>query len=423
MKNPMRVKYLLLLSMITLLWFSQARAQMKIGNHPTKIGKASILELESPNQGLRLTRVPDTATVNQVFATMDQEAVDSANGMIVFQTKDSSLYLRAGGGWHRLLSADDLGVLVGGEPGNTFWDLTGNAGTDSSVQFLGTTDLMGMRIGTNSESAILIDRNGSVAVMDSLFIGGGVSLGQSAQIADSLLVGASLHVQDSVTLETVSEALGTDYTALVIGSDGVIRKKNLELAASHISLEAVTGGSVGKDFNIDSISVPNTFILNLPYASGIRNQAANGLVDTVTQSFAGTKSFRDSVAVGKDEPANSTLEVNGNVSLAAHITTADFNMGTTTNAEYKTIICNVSGQSGISGSPTITVTLPSPLDGRIYTIKKIGDENANQINAYVTVLASTGTTFGDGGTSANLYNNWTSITVQAMQGKWYIVGH
>ncbi len=423
MKNSVHVRCLFLLSTIILLWASRGKGQIKIGNHPTRIGKASILELESPNQGLRLTRVPDTMAINQVFSTMSSEQVDSANGMIVYQIKDRSLYLRAGGYWHKLLSAGDLDSYPGGDPDGAFWNLSGNFGTDSATHFLGTADPMGMRIGTNSVPAILIGRNGRVSIVDSLKVGGEAQFDQSVHITDSLWVETALHVEDSVTLETVREALDNDYTALVIGSDGVIRKKNLELAASDISMEAVTAESEGRDFNIDSLSKAGTFILNLPYASGADNQAANGLVDTVTQSFAGTKFFRDSVAVGKNKEARSTLDVNGNVSVAAHMTVSDLDMRVEANANYKTIICNVAGQAGMSGSPAITVTLPVPVDGRVYTIKKIGDENANQIDSYVRVAAADGYLFGDGEAGTNLYNNWTSITVQAMEGKWYIVGH
>lgn len=63
-----------------------------------------MLELESWNQGLRLSRV-DTSAVNAIINSLDPAKRDSANGMIVYQTSDSSIYYRAGGYWRKLVRA------------------------------------------------------------------------------------------------------------------------------------------------------------------------------------------------------------------------------------------------------------------------------------------------------------------------------
>ena len=171
---------------------------------------------------------------------------------------------------------------------------------------------------------------------------------------------------------------------------------------------------------IDSTSQTNTLIFNIPSASGANNALVNGLVDTTTQSFAGLKSFRDSVAVGMNTTPNAALDVHGNVNMSVDKITADLDMTTATNAVYRTIICDVTGKLDAL-TPTITVTLPSPtsIDGRIYTIKKVGDNASNQIGAFVTISGS----FEDGNSSMNIYNNWSSVTIQANGGKWNIVGH
>ncbi len=105
------IKYLTFITLISLFFTLRSEAQqLKLGNHPTQINKAAILELESPNQGLRLTRA-DTSTVNAVIHTLSPAQKDATNGMIIFQTKDSSLYLRSGGTWQRVVTLDSIGMV------------------------------------------------------------------------------------------------------------------------------------------------------------------------------------------------------------------------------------------------------------------------------------------------------------------------
>jgi hypothetical protein len=90
---------------------SQTNAQqLKLGINPTRINKAAVLELESGNQGLLLTRV-DTLAVNHLIEDLSVSQQDSTNGMIVFQVSDSSLYLRKGGLWKKLVLADETGIV------------------------------------------------------------------------------------------------------------------------------------------------------------------------------------------------------------------------------------------------------------------------------------------------------------------------
>jgi hypothetical protein len=44
------------------------------------------------------------------------------------------------------------------------WDLTGNANTDSTVNFVGTTDQQALSIRTNNQAAVLIDTSGNVGI-------------------------------------------------------------------------------------------------------------------------------------------------------------------------------------------------------------------------------------------------------------------
>lgn len=90
--------------------FSSKAQQLKLGNNPTQINKAAVLELQSWNQGLRLTR-GDTTAVNAIISGFTAAQKDSTNGMIIFQISDSSIYLYTGGWWRKLAIADSLGIV------------------------------------------------------------------------------------------------------------------------------------------------------------------------------------------------------------------------------------------------------------------------------------------------------------------------
>ena len=95
-----------------------AQAQLKIGDNPTSIQKSSILELESSRQGLLLPRLADTTAIN---------LLTPPDGMIIYLTSDNSLRVRSNGAWKKVA---DAAVAAAN------WALTGNSGTDSSLNFL-----------------------------------------------------------------------------------------------------------------------------------------------------------------------------------------------------------------------------------------------------------------------------------------------
>lgn len=430
----LRVRYVLLTLACGLFITIHAHAQMKIGNHPTQIHPASILELESNNQALRLTQ-GDTLEVNNIIAS-DPAGYKGAEGMIMYNTGDSSVYIRMNGWWHKVLDAETVP--------NNFWKLTGNAATADS-NFLGTTNATELHLGTDSTAAIIITGSGLVQIVDSLevngnahFLGDTVQFDHFVNIADSLNVAGALKVtpdtvytqkplfiQDSLIIQSLGEALSTDKSVLVIGADGVVRKMTLD-AIGIRSIAGLTGPKVSidlqrdsTDFFIDSTSSANTLTFYMPYAG----TSSNGLVDTVAQSFAGAKSFRDSIAIGGLNTPSSTLDVQGNVSMKTVFVSplGDYDMFTTSdNANVRTIVYDV---SGIATATTYTVTLPAAttVGGRIYTIKKIGDADDGQLNQNIEIVPSGTDTFGDGGNSYFIYNNFSSVTLQSKNGNWYIV--
>jgi hypothetical protein len=447
MKNMVRVRYLLLTLALGVFAVIQASAQMKIGNHPTQIQPASILELESNNQALRLTQ-GDTLKVNGIIATEatlpdGETPYQAAEGMILYNEGDSSFYMRMNGWWHKVMSADQVNEQYFKIGGNTI---------AATAAFLGTKGAAdSLRIGTDSSKAsIVIMPNGIVNFLDSLHAAQGRidSLFSNVLISnDSLNVANKLTVnvdsskvanvfvmQDSVLMTNLMKAYGADTSLLSISPGGVVHKMSIDslLGANKPTINGINstifhlkfgqdtaGGHTGPWIDSTSMAADSILIFNIPDA-GLH---VRGLMDTTAQVFGGTKSFADSVAIGQTSTPNSTFQVTGNVSLGQNLVTSGntYNMATTnTFALYRTIIFNV---NSIGSGVTVTLPDASTIPGRLYTFKKIGSATDGQLADPVTINTTASQTIDTDGTSFTLYNNFTSVTLQASGSNWVIIGH
>ncbi len=134
---------------------------MKIGDNPTNLNNASLLELESTNKGFVLPRV----SLNNVDSSTPLPA-SLITGTVVFNTNASTtggngvgLYFWNGSAW----------AAVSQIASSTAWSLTGNSGTNSTTNFLGTTDNIGFRVRTNNIQRLVIDSLGDVAIGSEAF--------------------------------------------------------------------------------------------------------------------------------------------------------------------------------------------------------------------------------------------------------------
>lgn len=387
------------------------KGQMKIGNHPSQINKASILELESDRQGLLLTRISDTSAMTNL---------NPPDGMIIYSTQDSVIYIRSHAVWKKLLTSSALA--------GQGWALSGNNETDSAAHFLGTNDAMGLRIGTNNTPAIIISREGIVNIMDSLSVAGNANFDKPVNMRDSLRIEKTLFIGDSVTLNTVRQALPDDNSILVISSEGIIRKTSIDSLVSQSNMAekmnlkllvdtvALSQGRYGPW--IDSLSriTDSIIVFNIPDAA----IAVRGLVSDSTQTFAGVKTIRDSLGVGITDKPNSSFQINGNMSTATKVinTGSTYDMTDPANANFISIVIDVTTLTG-----EFTVRLPSAtnINGRTYTIGKTGKPDDAQIDDNIKIVPSGADTFEDGDTAFNIYNNFTKVTFQAQDGKWHIL--
>jgi hypothetical protein len=220
----------------------------------------------------------------------------------------------------------------------------------------------------------------------------------------------------TVTLNNVADNNTVD-SVLVI-ENGIIQKRKVSSSAFGNAIRSINNNrdtaqniafrNSGSDLTV-STNGTDSILLNVPDAG----TGARGVVTTAVQTFAGSKTFQDSVAaakailVGTTGHANSTVQVEGSIAMAIKTITSDYSADGTDN----TILANTSTAS-------ITLTLPNPgsFAGRIYTIKKIGNGGIDK----ELTISPTGATI-DGGSSYKIYNDWTYVTLQTDGSNWYII--
>jgi hypothetical protein len=223
-------------------------------------------------------------------------------------------------------------------------------------------------------------------------------------------------VNGTATLNNVANNSSSD-SVLVI-NNGVVEKRQVSASAFGNAIRSINGNrdsaqafafkTTGTDLSVSSNGTDSVF-LNVPNAG----TAARGVVNTTAQTFAGSKTFQDSVAaaksilVGNTGNANSTMQVDGSIAMAIKTVSSNY---TLTGAD-NTVLANTT-------SAAITLSLPAPgsFAGRIYTIKKVG---TGGIDNQLTISPASGTI--EGGSSYVIYNDWTFVTLQTDGTNWYII--
>jgi predicted ribosome-associated RNA-binding protein Tma20 len=223
-------------------------------------------------------------------------------------------------------------------------------------------------------------------------------------------------VNGTLTVNTV--ATNSTADSVLVITNGLVQKRQVSAAAFGNAIRNINGNrdtaqafafkNTGTDLSVSTNNVDSVF-LNVPDAAA----NARGVVSTASQSFAGTKTFKDSVVankamlIGTTGAANSTVQVEGSIAMAIKTITSSYTAASTDN----TILANTT-------STAITLTLPNPgtFPGRIYTIKKIG---IGGIDNQLTITPASGTI--DGGSNYVIYNDWTYVTLQTDGTNWYII--
>ncbi|MEZ4962977.1 MAG: tail fiber domain-containing protein [Saprospiraceae bacterium] len=124
------------------------------GNDPDS---SAMLDVQSTDKGMLIPRM----------TTAQRTAIASpASGLLVFDNETGSFWFYNGSVW------TELG-------GDNVWSLTGNAGTDTTTNFIGTTDDMPLDFRVNNTRALRIEPTGSTPNLIGGFSGNTVAAGYS----------------------------------------------------------------------------------------------------------------------------------------------------------------------------------------------------------------------------------------------------
>ncbi|MCX6249570.1 MAG: tail fiber domain-containing protein [Bacteroidetes bacterium] len=117
------------------------------GSNNAPVSTNSMLEVRAQNhdKGVLFTRV----TTTQRMAMTPDPAHD--NGLLVYDTDTQSFWYYTTK-WEKIDNSENV------------WKVMGNAGTDSVINFFGTTDSQPVRLGTNGQERIRLGSNGGVKV-------------------------------------------------------------------------------------------------------------------------------------------------------------------------------------------------------------------------------------------------------------------
>lgn len=154
-------KKCLLLLLLPLFYYTTLTAQsFAINTDGSAANASALLDVKSTAKGILIPRMTKTER---------NSIAGPATGLMIFQTGPDSIgfHYYNGSSWSWVSSSTN-----GGD-----WKLTGNSGTDTANNFIGTTDNMALRFKINNQQAGLISNNNNL-----IGLGAGKSLGTSTGI-------------------------------------------------------------------------------------------------------------------------------------------------------------------------------------------------------------------------------------------------
>ncbi|MGJ8683742.1 MAG: tail fiber domain-containing protein [Nonlabens sp.] len=256
----------------------------------------AILEISSSNQGLLLPRLNLSAT------TSPSPLTAHVSGMLVYNLVTAGdvtpgFYYNTGANWERVATNQT----------GTEWNLTGNAGTNSATNFLGTTDNQALTFRVNNVEKLRLETNGTISTLNT---GNSVFIGNNAGANDDLSNNQNVFIgKDAGGQNTTGES----NTAVGLSALGANVTGSRNVAFGLNSLSANTDGN-------DNIAIGD---LALQYGTSVNENVAIG-----NQSFRETTTGTHNVGIGYWSGEKNTTG-SDNVAIGRHAlndnTTGSFN--------------------------------------------------------------------------------------------------
>lgn len=402
-------------------------AQNNVGIGTTTPHPSSSLEVFATDKGLLIPRVSSTTAV----------ITPTADGLIIFNTTDRVFqYYSASLGWQTMLTTGDIDGIT--------WLTSGNTGTNSASDYIGTTDNVALVFRTNGVPRVTIGTDGTVTLSYGLVVTGSSEVqGNSVVQGNSTVSGnASVSGNNIVTGLTSTGTLvvsGTTATGNIqvngdisasgnlfangnatVNGDALVYGGDISLfnGANSITLKAPVGiiphqiifppeNQSGSLFNdgLGNLSWSATSATasglagRLARFNGVSSLGSSGIIDnssttSVVIDAAGSATFTSNIGVA------GALQVTGATTLQSSLQV----LGSTTlqNASANTVaaataqITSATVQSLSVGAVTVRSTAGSasyllylPTNNTIGSLTNDGAGNLSWTSPYTGVVAGT----------------------------------
>jgi len=271
----------------SLIFFTGFWAQAQnVGVNTTGSAPNAYALFDADNNGLLLgALLPRLSTASRIAMAGLSGTED---GLVVYDTTTKSFWYWDGTQW----------VEVGAGGGGGGWSLTGDAGTDDAVNFLGTTDAKPLVIRTDGTPRVRITNKGQIETLntgESVFIGEGA--GATSDILTPLknvFIGYSSGNQNTTGFGNTAigcrtlELNTTSWQNTAIGhrsmNSNISGSSNTAIGA--LSLNANTTGGENTAIGHQALPLNTTGIANVAIGSFCMNENNSGNFNTAAGRFA-----------------------------------------------------------------------------------------------------------------------------------------
>lgn len=259
-----------------------------VGIGTTKPDQSAILDINSSNKGLLIPRMSlfQRATIQ-----------NPAEGLIIYQTDNiSGFYFYNGSEWKSMTTNTISDKSVAGTDGD--WTIIGNAGTNPSTNFIGTTDNKDLVFKVNGAKSGTIDANGTT--LFGLASGVNYNTATSATFDENSGFGA-------YTLFSNTSGTGIKNTAVGFYSMKANTTGAYNTAVGRYSLFSNTSGSRNLAFGGDAVGSNTTGNDNVGLGWGALYFNVSGVANMAIGSQALNKvTGSNNVAIGYQAGFNAT---------------------------------------------------------------------------------------------------------------------